>query len=63
MDLVLERGGRADESIPGQGIGLAVVAETAELYQGRLSLGTLNDGGSEVRVILPRRGYRLSKKD
>ena len=62
IELVLERGGRADESVPGQGIGLAVVAETAELYQGRLSLGAPDSGASEVRVTLPRRGYKLSKK-
>src|SRR5690606_34559064 len=33
---VLERGVRADESMPGQGIGLAVVRETVELYGGTL---------------------------
>lgn len=61
--LVLERGGRADESVPGQGIGLAVVAETVELYQGQITLGAAVSGGSEVRVMLPRRGYRLAKQD
>jgi two-component system sensor histidine kinase PhoQ len=60
MELALERGGRADESVPGQGIGLAVVAETAELYQGRLSLGSPESGASEVRVTLPRRGYQIT---
>jgi len=62
-EAVIERGARADESIPGQGIGLAVVAETAELYQGRLTLGESSLGGAEVRLTLPRRGYRLNKSD
>ncbi|HUF71263.1 MAG TPA: ATP-binding protein [Gammaproteobacteria bacterium] len=61
-EAVIERGARADESIPGEGIGLAVVAETAELYQGSVRLGTSPLGGTAVRVILPRRGYRLEKK-
>jgi len=58
-EAVIERGARADESMPGQGIGLAVVAETAELYQGTLALGSSELGGTEVRVILPRRGFQL----
>ncbi len=61
-EALLQRGARADESVPGQGIGLAVVAETAELYQGRISLGGSVLGGTEVRVVLPRRGYRLDRK-
>jgi two-component system sensor histidine kinase PhoQ len=56
---VVERGARADESVPGQGIGLAVVAETVEVYQGSVTLGTSDLGGTAVRVVLPRRGYRL----
>src|SRR5690606_13543476 len=31
---LFERGKRADESVPGQGIGLAVVRETVGLYRG-----------------------------
>ena len=62
-EAVIERGARADESVPGQGIGLAVVAETAELYQGTVTLGTSGLGGSAIRVVLPRRGYGLNKKN
>lgn len=62
-EAVIERGARADESVPGQGIGLAVVAETAELYQGTVTLGTSDLGGSAIRVVLPRRGYGLNKKN
>jgi two-component system sensor histidine kinase PhoQ len=54
LDAVLERGARADESIPGQGIGLAVVRETVELYGGRLELGSGPGGGMQVRVELGR---------
>jgi two-component system sensor histidine kinase PhoQ len=54
-EAVIERGARADESVPGQGIGLAVVAETVEFYQGRVALGASALGGTEVRVSLPRR--------
>jgi len=59
---VLERGARADESVPGQGIGLAVVAETAELYQGRIGLDRSVLGGTAVRITLPRRGYFINQK-
>jgi two-component system sensor histidine kinase PhoQ len=62
-EAVIERGARADESIPGQGLGLAVVAETVELYQGSLALRASDLGGTEVRVVLPRRGYRLNNKN
>lgn len=61
-EAVIERGARADESVPGQGIGLAVVAETVELYAGSISLGASALGGTEVRVRLPRRGYRFKKR-
>jgi two-component system sensor histidine kinase PhoQ len=59
-EAVIERGARADESVPGQGIGLAVVAETVELYRGRLSLRESALGGTEVHVVLPRRGHPVS---
>jgi two-component system, OmpR family, sensor histidine kinase PhoQ len=52
IDAVLERGVRADESVPGQGIGLAVVRETVGLYGGTLSFARSKWGGAEVRVEL-----------
>src|SRR5262249_4643241 len=51
-----QRGKRADESVPGQGIGLAVVRETVELYRGALSVGRSELGGAEVRIELARAG-------
>lgn len=56
---LIERGVRADESLPGQGIGLAVVRETVELYGGTLEVGRSPLGGAEVRVELRRAGYAL----
>ncbi len=50
---VLNRGTRADEVQPGQGIGLAVVAELVQLYQGRLQLEDSDLGGTRVRLQLP----------
>jgi len=57
LEQMLERGARADESIPGQGIGLAVVRETVELYDGELALTDSALGGARVRVVLRRPGY------
>jgi two-component system sensor histidine kinase PhoQ len=61
-EALIERGARADESVPGQGIGLAVVAETAELYRGSLALNASALGGTEVCVVLPRRRYSARNK-
>ena len=62
-EVLIERGVRADESVPGQGIGLAVVAETVGLYQGTIALRASALGGTAVSVTLPRRGYRIAKRD
>ncbi len=53
---LFRRGQRADESVPGQGIGLAVVRETVELYRGTLDLSRSDLGGAELRVELARAG-------
>jgi two-component system sensor histidine kinase PhoQ len=54
--MLFQRGKRADESVPGQGIGLAVVRETVELYRGTLDVGRSALGGAELRVELARAG-------
>jgi two-component system sensor histidine kinase PhoQ len=52
---VLERGVRADESVPGQGIGLAAVRELAAAYGGTIEIDDSDLGGAAVRVRLPGR--------
>ncbi|MEQ9144381.1 MAG: ATP-binding protein [Parvibaculaceae bacterium] len=52
--LVLERGTRLDEAVPGSGLGLNIVGETAELYGGTLSLLESEQGGLRAELLLPR---------
>jgi two-component system sensor histidine kinase PhoQ len=52
---VLERGVRADEKVPGHGIGLAMVLDTVELYGGSLTIETSPLGGARFSVRLPGR--------
>jgi signal transduction histidine kinase len=49
----LTRGQRLDESQPGQGLGLSIVAETARLYGGDLKLEESPLGGVSARLDLP----------
>jgi two-component system, OmpR family, sensor histidine kinase PhoQ len=52
---VLERGVRADESVPGHGLGLAMVHNTVDLYGGRLAVDGSPLGGARISVWLPGR--------
>jgi two-component system sensor histidine kinase PhoQ len=52
LDL-LARGARLDESVPGQGIGLAVAYDIIAAYDGTLSLSRNLDGGGLVSIHLP----------
>jgi two-component system sensor histidine kinase PhoQ len=52
---MLERGARADEAVPGQGLGLAMVQEIVALYEGRLDIGDSRLGGARIVVTLPSR--------
>jgi two-component system, OmpR family, sensor histidine kinase PhoQ len=52
---VLQRGGRADESTPGHGIGLSMVHETVELYGGALRIDASELGGARFEIKLPGR--------
>jgi signal transduction histidine kinase len=52
-DFALKRGVRLDETAPGQGLGLSIVAELARLYGGELSLGESDLGGLSAVLRLP----------
>ena len=49
----LVRGARIDETKPGSGLGLAIVAETAGMYNGRITLDQSSLGGLLARLTLP----------
>jgi two-component system sensor histidine kinase PhoQ len=52
-DEVLKRGARADEQTPGQGIGLAVVREIIQRYDGELEIEKSEFGGTLIRAGFP----------
>ena len=47
------RGARLDESKPGSGLGLSIVADLAALYGGRFTLGGAPTGGLRAELVLP----------
>jgi signal transduction histidine kinase len=49
----LRRGRRLDESKPGSGLGLSIVADLAAAYRGRLELSDSPLGGLRARLVLP----------
>ena len=49
----LKRGRRLDESKPGSGLGLSIVAETAAMYHGSIALGEARLGGLSAALVLP----------
>lgn len=62
-DSVLERGVRIDESMPGDGIGLAVVRRMVEeTWGGRIDLDRSDLGGLYVRVTFPARQAAARKR-
>ena len=53
---VIERGVRADEHVPGHGLGLAMVRETVRLYGGQFLIDASQAlGGARVELRLPGR--------
>jgi two-component system, OmpR family, sensor histidine kinase PhoQ len=52
---VLRRGVRADEKVPGHGLGLSMVQDTVDLYGGRLAIEDSPLGGARISVRLPGR--------
>jgi signal transduction histidine kinase len=49
----VKRGQRLDETKPGSGLGLSIVADLAHLYKGRFELEPSPDGGLRARLELP----------
>jgi signal transduction histidine kinase len=56
LDEVMKAGRRLDETIPGNGFGLSITRELAELYGGYLILGRSRSGGLKATVGLPASG-------
>ena len=52
---VLERGVRADQQVPGHGLGLAMVRDTVDLYGGSLRIERSELGGARISLALPGR--------
>ncbi len=50
---ILKRGHRLDTSIPGQGIGLSVVADIVHSYNGELCVSDSSLGGAQFQLRLP----------
>lgn len=53
LDEILRRGKRLDEAKPGSGLGLSIVTDLAELYNGTLELGHSDLGGLLATLKLP----------
>jgi signal transduction histidine kinase len=51
---VLQRGVRVDEKAPGYGLGLAIVRDLADLYNGSVSLTESPAGGLRAVLVLPK---------
>lgn len=55
VEQVLQRGARADTSLPGQGIGLAAVSDIVNIYNGRIEVGRSEAlSGAAIRLRLPQ---------
>jgi signal transduction histidine kinase len=50
---VLARGARADEAVPGSGLGLSIVRDLADAYGGQVTLDDSPMGGLRVTIAVP----------
>ena len=50
---VMKRGSRLDESKPGSGLGLSIVADIAAIYRGSFVLNRAELGGLSAKLVLP----------
>jgi signal transduction histidine kinase len=53
LETVIKRGKRLDESKPGSGLGLSIVADLSEMYYGNFVLQRAPSGGVRARLTLP----------
>ena len=53
LPVVLKRGGRLDTQVSGHGLGLAIIKDIVDLYDGCLSFGRAPSGGAVVMIWLP----------
>lgn len=53
MESVLKRGKRLDETKPGSGLGLSIVADLSEMYYGSFKLENAPKGGLSAKLVLP----------
>ena len=51
-DQLLKRGVRADESTAGHGIGLSIVHDIVDAYDGDMQIGSSASGGAEISITL-----------
>ncbi len=49
----VKRGRRLDESKPGSGLGLSIVADLVQIYGGSFALEAAPAGGLSARLVLP----------
>jgi two-component system sensor histidine kinase PhoQ len=56
---VLQRGSRADDQVPGHGIGLAVVREIVSAYAGQIWIDRSAEGGARITVTIRYRKEQL----
>ena len=54
VERLLQRGERADQRHPGEGIGLAVASEIIRQYGGELIIASAELGGARLRLIFPK---------
>ncbi|PKM44840.1 MAG: hypothetical protein CVV05_09845 [Gammaproteobacteria bacterium HGW-Gammaproteobacteria-1] len=53
VEQVLARGVRLDETIPGHGIGLAMVRDIVAAYEGEMTIGRAALGGAAIHIVVP----------
>ena len=53
VEHILQRGGRMDQTMPGQGIGLSVVQDIVRAYQSELTVTHSDLGGAALSFDLP----------